>query len=139
MEKVDYSIDTAQHAEKVAAEKGLITIVPDDYTAIADFDSPTLPADFVNRIGTLNRFIPVESVVTTVSASGNTHAYVKFKRIITDEQRLIIQSTLGSDWQREMLGWQRLLVHGSPATVAFEKPDVKYIPCAGDWRPNDGV
>ena len=129
---VGYTIDTVDNARKVADAKGLTLVVPDSKTAIVDIDAQTVPADFKQRIGVLNRFLPVEQVYLTVTASGNLHAYIQFQEDITEEQRIIVQSTLGSDWQREMLGWGRLRTHGAPGTVAFERPDAQRI--ALDWE-----
>ncbi len=56
----------------------------------------------------------------TTSQHGNKHVYIRLSRSVSDFERLILQSVLGSDPVKETLTLLRLLQGGDGAVCLFE-------------------
>lgn len=115
-----YGIDTAQSAIAQAVAQGLTPVTPAANEAIIDQDTPSLPQDFWERAGMLNRFLPILKIEQTISKGGNLHIYLVFERDLDEIERLFVQCAMGSDWRREVLGFGRHKTYGGPGTMAFE-------------------
>ena len=66
---------------------------------------------------------PIIHTKTTRSKSGNKHAYLKAPGPLTELERLLLQAILGSNREREALGFLRVIRGESPVTVFFEKKE----------------
>lgn len=96
-----------------------------------DIDSASAYTRFKQLLAMFEKFIPVERVTATPSASGGQHQHivVALTQRVTEFERIAYQAILGSDPKREVLSLERLKTGTNPTpTVFFEpKPGVRPV------------
>lgn len=107
--------------DTVAETMGCMARFPNENEVFCDLDTPE-QLDIFNTRYEFMRDILDEYTFTVeflTSRNGNTHAVVTVFPAITDEVRLMMQSMLGSDPKREILGLMRYLRHGDAHDCIF--------------------
>jgi hypothetical protein len=113
-------------ANKAATKKGLVVVYPKDNQIQIDIDSEEAYKEYRARFEKLFN----DKIQTIPSSSGlpNRHIYITFYNrytAFTAQERIHLQSVLGSDPMRELLDTKRLLEGMTDRpTRLFEKPEV---------------
>lgn len=123
---------TLEAAEKAAAAKGLVVVIPKANELFVDIDSAEDFAVFEKHVERLQAASHQElgcavldyRVTPSNSGGERRHAVVTLSRDVkSDVERCLLQACLGSDRLRELLSWVRIesgvRVH---PTVFFERP-----------------
>ena len=113
-----------EEAVKVAAEKGLAIVVPNDCTLQIDIDSKEQKKVFLSRIERVRSEIPGFSITEKPSPSqkpGREHITLKSNKKFTLPERLFLQLYLGSDPTREFLSFLRYKKGDVCPLLFFEK------------------
>lgn len=109
---------TIDQIREKAMKKGLLALTPRANELLLDLDQSM--NDVTLRILRDEKLI--EDELTTTSAGGNRHLYLRLVRQLSHAERIALQASLGSDAQREMLSMVRFLTEGCVPTVLFETP-----------------
>ncbi len=110
-----------EHLTARAARVGCQVVLPRSNQLFLDLDTDEQFEQFQNRI---NFFIQNEyeiTVKTTRSRNGNRHVIVTLPFDMTNEQRVILQAALGSDWKREAISAMRSICKADVVSCFFEK------------------
>jgi hypothetical protein len=107
----------------LAAELGMTAVFPNSNELLLDFDTPDQICNpQVLRALKSNGYY-FKSQLLTTSQGGNKHLYIRLGRDVTPHERVILQSTLGSDPTREALSWVRLRDDAEVVHTLFETPE----------------
>jgi hypothetical protein len=122
-EKVAYDFDV--DADKVAKEKGLKVVLPEDNQLQIDLDTEEAFDEFNRRLDWFEFEKGAYTAESHFSNSGKPHRHITltFKNVKFEEyQRIALQAALGSDIIREYLNCKRLWKGCKNPTRLFEKP-----------------
>jgi len=118
----DFTTIASAYAEDFANSHDLEIIYPHSNELFLDIDSPEALAVYVkNRPKFELHIAKVVAEYQAVSRSGDpnkTHIVLTLDRSVTNQDRIIYQSYLGSDPTREMLSYIRL-IYGDPHPTLF--------------------
>lgn len=117
-----------EEAQQAASLKGCIVIFPDRYTLFIDIDSAEAGRNFDKCLEVLQKTEDAVVMRREPSPSGlpgREHIDVRLNRLMTDEERILLQACLGSDPLREMLSLMRLRAGDEAPTIFFEKKTSK--------------
>ncbi len=111
---------TLDNTFKAAAEKGLVVRVPNDNELFLDIDSR---ADFEHFQKTIASLPNVTGWVRSPSKSGypKCHVVVTLNKIVSSEERILLQACLGSDRLHEMLCYLAKCQGNPTPSVFFER------------------
>lgn len=115
---------TTAEAEVEAASKGLIVCYPAPNEIQIDVDCEEIPEALEDKLAEMRSHDLIEKVVRSRSQSGkHWHIRVFVTWELSDEERVMWQSTLGSDPTREWLNALRIALGVESSVLFFEKPD----------------
>lgn len=112
--------------EKKAAAKGNLVIKrPKEDEVFIDIDTQDQYLQFlmVRKFFYEHGYIRnTEDWPSPSGREGHRHIVVRWHRMLTEWERVALQSIFGSDPKREMLSWQGLEAGHQGVSVFFEKP-----------------
>lgn len=115
---------TRDEIEEKAKELGLVAIFPECDEILIDWDNllENPPESLWRRIFETLRTknMGLSKPLMTRSKSGGAHYYMKCRKPLSWEFRVVIQTALGSDPVREILSCVRSMKGGEYPTVLFE-------------------
>ncbi len=111
---------TIENTFKEATSKGLVVKIPEPNELFLDIDSRADFEHFQNIIGCLP---DVRGWVRTPSKSGypKCHVVVTLNKIVSAEERILLQACLGSDRLHELLCYLAKCQGNPQPSVFFEK------------------
>lgn len=123
----EYVLDTpnSDRARQQAKDEGLIVVVPTASQLQIDLDSEEEYQFFLKQIATYNKEIAHVWHKVGPSKGGlpKRHVTVELFRKITNTERILLQTLLGSDRTREILSWVQELNGDANPTLFLEKPE----------------
>jgi hypothetical protein len=114
-EKFKTSEDAAKHAESCGFE----VYRGDEKTLLLDIDTGPAFRQFEINRDLVDKLVGIEDYNVWNSQSGTHHVLLKLKKPLSIELRLFIQACLGSDVQRELLTYKRILAGEKEPVMLF--------------------
>lgn len=113
---------TREYLQAVAADDDCDALIPDEYTLQLDIDGQSDTNELFNYcLAVIRRVMTVEIIEEYESRGGNRHVILRVSEPLSDLERIALQAILGSDPQREALGWMRIR-QGIPYPSSLFKP-----------------
>jgi hypothetical protein len=116
-EKFKTSEDAAKHAEA----NGFEVYHGDATTLLLDLDSGEAFRQFELNRDFVDKLVGIDDYTVWNSQNSKHHVLLKLKKPISIELRLFFQACLGSDIERELATYQRIL-EGEPEPVMLFRP-----------------
>lgn len=124
----EYNLE-ARDPFRIAAQKDMRVVIPDEYTLQLDIDDDKSNAIFTNMLHEITKKTGLEfpSFKSEQSKSGYPHRHVTVKSAVPMclWQRIALQFALGSDPKRERLNLLRALMNDDVPIAFFEPVEGK--------------
>ena len=112
---------SSKAAFEEAATKGLMVVLPDEFSLQVDIDNQENFVLFNNRLDYLKNWYDLKYKKTPSKKGGeHLHITVCLDKVINPLERIFLQLYLGSDSTREFLSFQRIKNKDPNPTLFFE-------------------
>lgn len=122
---------TVKELHDIAAERGLIVIIPEDNELQLDLDVPSYEHNHAIIKCLKDNGVNLVSWFRTISVNGKRHTYLRLDRDFSRQERIALQACLGSDPVREVLSLLRGEAWDVPIAL-FETP--MWAKKVEEWR-----